>query len=540
MSERYSATDRLDWAVAFLVFGVVLACLLATMQMGFTRDESFYFHAAFQYIRWFEELYANFQSGSISPSFTQANIDKHWGYNPEHPVLMKTLFALSFKLFHQHLDWMSASTALRFPGAVFAAGLCSALYLWTRQLFGRMAGVIAVGALLFQPRFFFHAHMACFDVPIVALWFAVMYAYWRSYESKRWAIATGLLWGLALSTKLNAFFLPIVMLGHWAVAHWSSWGVSKRGLRIPPFPRAFWAMAVLGPVLFYLLWPRHWFDTSARIQWYMNFHLKHVHYFVYYFGQNVQQPPLPISYPWVMTVLTVPVTVLVAFFAGVWAWVKGDEREVADDRGTGLLLAINLLFPIALISMPATPIFGGVKHWMPAMPFVAMLAGGGVVWCVRSVNHGQSRVMAELAVGAFVLSTAIYSTFHIHPFGTSYYNELIGSTRGAADREMMRQFWGYTSRQALPWVNEHAKPNARIFTGNTTGYAWGMYNRDKMRRSDLRPSPLGGSDFSLFHHQKSFVHREIEIWERYQTRAPVHVVDVDGVPVLSVYTKKRN
>ncbi|MFU8806903.1 MAG: ArnT family glycosyltransferase, partial [Bradymonadaceae bacterium] len=376
--------SRWDWFWASALFIGATALFLSTMQMGFTRDEGFYFHAAGQYIGWFEDLWANLHSGALAESFTQANVDKHWGYNPEHPVLMKSAFALSHKIFHELLGWMSPSTALRFPTALTGAGLISVLYLFGRQLFGRTAGFVAAGALLFQPRFFFHAHMACFDVPITFFWVATVYAYWRSYDSRRWVILTGVLFGLGLSTKLNAFFLPAVLGLHWFLVHFNQFGLERRlegwRLKTPPVPKAFVSMAILGPLLFYALWPRHWFDTFARVKWYINFHLTHEHYFVDYFGMNLQIPPFPISYPWVMTAVTVPATILFASVIGLVYYLRrrrvdGELRRWGlaikarklpvgpgfDARGSGVLLAINLIFPIALISMPDTPIFGGTK-----------------------------------------------------------------------------------------------------------------------------------------------------------------------------------
>jgi len=532
-------TDRLDVGIAALLSILTFVVLMATMQMGFTRDESFYFHAAYQYIGWFEELWKNLQAGELAASFTQANIDKHWSYNPEHPVLVKTLFALSWKIFHDLLDWTSASTAMRLPGAAFAAMLSSIVYLWSRQLFGRIAGVLAVVALLAQPRYFFHAHMACFDVPVIFMWTAVVYAYWRAFESRGWAIACGVFFGLALSTKLNAFFLPIVLIGHWLFTRRSEFGLERDPLRLqtPGVPLAFVAMAVIGPILFYGLWPRHWFETTERVQWYMNFHLKHVHYFVYYFGQNIQQPPLPISYPAVMTLVTVPVTLLLATLMGAGAWIREAWRAGGELSSTAWLMGINIVFPIALISMPETPIFGGVKHWMTASPFIAIVAAGGIVWAASKIGEGQRVALVTAIVGTIACTPAVWATRHIHPFGTSYYNELVGGVRGAADLEMMRQFWGYTSRQALPWLNEHAPQNARVWTHNTTGYAWHMYRREDQVRKDIRPTSLRGSQLTLYHHQKAFVFKLVDVFEEYQTRAPVYVVDIEGVPVLSVYAR---
>src|SRR5699024_1783865 len=73
------------WAclVAAPVLLGIFWLLMATLDMGFTRDESFYFHAAAEYIGWFEDLWKNLWTNNLAESFSQANIDKHWNYNPE-------------------------------------------------------------------------------------------------------------------------------------------------------------------------------------------------------------------------------------------------------------------------------------------------------------------------------------------------------------------------------------------------------------------------------------------------------------------------
>lgn len=572
---RPAPLDRIDLIAGAALLVGTFALLLATMEIGYTRDEGMYFKAAYDYIGWFEQLWAHLHDGDLAKSFTKDNVDKHWGYNAEHPALVKTLFALSYKLFADKLDWLSQGTAMRLPGAAFGSLAVLFTYLMGRQAFGRLAGLIAAGALLFQPRYFFHAHLACFDVPVTAVWLMVMYAYWRSYESKGWAIATGLLWGVSLSVKLNGFFLPVVMGLHWLALHWRDFGFSrdKEGpkLGLPPVPWAFVSMAVFGPLLFYALWPRHWFETIDRIQWYMNFHLDHVHYFVEYFGQWYKQPPFPIEFPWVMTAVTVPATLLLAFGIGLFAaakkWRLADwlgrwrealrerrlpdtraERAGFDPRGTGFLLLLNFAFPIALIGMPETPIFGGTKHWMPAMPFLAIFAGAGVAFALEPVRRRiagrfdavRARLLgagAALLLAASTIGPAVYATWHNHPFGLSYYNELIGSHRGAADAGMMRQYWGYSTRQALPWLDDNAPDNAGVWLNDTIGYAWDMYQRDGLVRDDLRAVGRGHSDYALYDHDRAFRWELTRLWRDYETFAPTHVVSLDGVLMVGVYER---
>ena len=494
---------------------------------------------------------------------------------------MKTLFALSEALFHRQLGWMESSTAMRLPTAVLSAALCSGVYLYARELFGRAAGVVAALAMLLQPRFFFDAHLACFDAAIGAMWFFTVYAYWKSWRSKRWAVLTGVFWGLALATKLNAFFIPPVLLVHWIWCGWRDFGLERGedGIwlwRTPALPWAFVAMALLGPLIFSLHWPYIWFDTFARVKWYMMFHLKHVHYFARYFGQNLIRPPFPVSFPFGMTAVTVPATLLGASALGVVAYVVEHRvgarfKETFESirtrrrlppriegyRGTGLLLGLNFLVPILIIAQPSTPVFGGTKHWIPSMPFLAMMVGLGVTYAARrgaeviaerwpargeqarfnTKRRGVIGAVATLLAALAVLAPAATELRRSHPQGIAYYNELIGSYQGAADAGMLRQFWGYASRQALPWVNRSAPRGSRIDPHNTTGWAWQELEREGLVREDLRSSARAQSDYILFEQQKAFHYARHHIWELYGVRAPAYVHEIDGVPLISVYER---
>ncbi|MBN1945003.1 MAG: phospholipid carrier-dependent glycosyltransferase [Bradymonadales bacterium] len=546
-----------DYLIALFLFAGYLALLMSTNQIGFPRDEGYYFHAAKDYYGWFAELERNIEAGQIEDSFTQESIDRHWGYNPEHPVLMKTLFGLSGHYLSERHQFLSPSTAMRLPAQALSALLMALVFLFVVEAFATRAGaLLAVAAIGFQPHFFFHGHLACFDAPMVALRFLVVYAYWKSLHSRLWVWLTGIFWGLALITKLNAFFIPLILLLHWIWAGRREFGRIGRGLgtriKIPRIPRAFVSMAVFGPIIFYLGWPRHWFDTFNRIIWYFNRHLGHEHYFVYYFGEALVRPPFPITYPLVMTLVTVPVGILLAAALGGIPlggdWLRGKKGGSAgeplfDPRGTGFLVALNLVFPIALIASPGTPVFGGTKHWMEAMPYLAVSSGLGGIWAFERLSHrlrwGDRKVIRSLALALYLvvlITPMVHATLYIHPFGSSYYNELIGGVRGGADLDMLGQFWGDNTRIGLAYLDEIAPPNTRVFPHDANYDDMHYYREEGLLRRDIRDEwDPGRADFAFFNHQKAFTPVAQDIWRAMGTVAPMRVFTSWGVPQLSLY-----
>src|SRR5690606_15850120 len=120
------------------------------------------------------------------------------------------------------------------------------------------------------------------------------------------------------------------------------------------------AMALLGPPIFVGLWPWLWSDTLARFGAYAGFHLNHAYYNMAYFGVNYFQPPFPISYPWVMTLFTVPLVIVALALAGLATrarallppglmeriWPNGAAQP--DPARTDVLLFGSMLAPIVV------------------------------------------------------------------------------------------------------------------------------------------------------------------------------------------------
>ena len=521
------------------------------MDIGFGRDEGYYFRAGELYSRWFGAI--------VDPdedALTAKAIDKHWRYNPEHPVIYKTLFGLSWRLFgdtdravdggvpervatswYRHrsrpapmLGVMRESTAFRLPTVVSAALLLWLLYVFGTQAWDRRVGIGA--ALLFatMPRAFYHSHLAAFDLPITFWSLLVVWLFWRSVQEDarpgwRPAVLVGAAWGVALGVKLNAFFLPGILMVWWLV---------RRGpRRLLPLPRAFWAMAVLGPILFLALWPYLWPAPVERITWYLNRHLNHEYYWAYYFGELLDHPPFPVLFPFVMSLVTIPATTLLLLAAGMFTSVRGGAAR--GRQGATSLIAIAAIVPFLLIAAPSTPVFGGTKHWLTAMPFIALFAAVGLARLADAVP----RVPAWAIIGLFCIPPAA-ATIHAHPDSVAYYNELLGGFAGAGERGMQREFWGSTAGAKVDWVNALAEKKPKVHWHDTNYDSFLMYKRDGRLRADASfwRGNIRGSDWYLFHWHKEFLDDLADARTEYKGGVPHSVYARDGLPLLTVWGRR--
>jgi 4-amino-4-deoxy-L-arabinose transferase-like glycosyltransferase len=528
---------RLAWVLA-LLYALVL--LLAQTQTGVTRDEGYYFKAASEYSRWFGVL-----TSDPGRAFSAAQIDKDWGYNHEHPVLMKTLFGASNALFHETLGISSEITAMRLPGILMGALGVALTFLLGVGLGGRGLGLLAALLLASQPRYFYHAQLACFDSAVTTMWLAVALA-WLYREGHH--IRLGLVFGLAIATKHNVLFFPILLLLHWLWMHREELLCSLRrggadgahGLALPTIPWWVIAMGLLGPLVFVAHWPYLWPDPLPRIGGYFSFHLHHEHYPVRYFGSGLWAPPFPWAFPFVMSALTLSLPLVVATVGGLieesrvlarrlW-W--GDQPK--DDLNAFLVL--NLMIPVILIASPSVPIFGGTKHWMNALPFACIIAARFTAPLLRSL--ARSHRLAPLLLGALMVLPGSLSSLRAHPHGIGAYGELALGLRGAAALGMQRQFWGGGVRPGLAHINRHAKRSARVFGDRMNEDAFKAYQRDGLLRSDLRFTvQMNQADWWFAFHQPDSDWVLSAVRQRSDSTL-VAVIDREGVPIVSLYRRK--
>ncbi len=548
--ERPTRRDHLIGA-ALAVFAF---CLLAytSPQVGVPRDESFYFYAGDRAADWWLGLF-----DPKVDSFTRAAVEAGFGYNHEHPVLMKSLFGLSHRIFHDRLGWVeSPMLSYRLPAFALWGLTLWLTYLIGRSLRGVGVGIVAALALLFMPRPYFHAHLACFDAPVTFTWVLASYCYLRALRSRRWAVASGVALGLGFATKLNTFFLPFALL---FVSLYDVWRHRRAtgAFRAPgdtrgPLTYMVWtggSMLVLGAVVFFAHWPWLWWNTVERLQEYVRFHSRHVNYPVDYLGTLFYDPPFPPHFPFVMTATTLPIVTFVLGLIGLvvlGAWTRDRHRASAGapmpHGPVEVWMWINVLVPMLVIASLYTPIFGGIKHWLPAMPFFAVAVGLGVDRALTGMFGSPGGVGRTVLLGGLALVPGAVDTLRYAPYGEAYYNVLVGGPAGAAELRLPRNFWGYITRGGLPALNERARPNALAFWHDATKWSYDAYQREGWLRKDIRYTgdwTAAYSDWGLYHDQRDKFWEELDVWRAYGTDWPVDGVFVDGVQLLGLYGRPQ-
>jgi hypothetical protein len=479
--------SRINVAVILLLLIMVAEVALSTRQQSPSWDEG-------------DHIYSGYMNWK----------NREYSLNPEHPPLVKLVATLPllplnlkvapregrfFKseayyggrelLFRNDPKYGGQYTAdtllFRIHMAVFffALTLAILLFLATQEMFGSIAGLIALTLFVFDPTILANAPFVATDTGAACGFFAAVYTFYRFVKHSNWqrAALCGLAVGFALVTKHSAvLLLPILMLlaagelaGRWktqrswpgryalrlaagmagiaALALFVVWGVySFRyamhpvGVEMPPLSGQ---MATLSPLL------RNAITFSA------NHHLLPESYLyglvdvqrvgldtptyifgkVYAHGQWFYFPAL-LSLKWSVGVLGLLALAIYAFATGR----VHRPREV-------FFLALPAIFYLAVAM--AGPLNIGVRHVLPVFPFIFALASGGAGWLVQQRNK-WAYVVAALLLWHGIDSVRMFPDYlpyaNVFWGGPSKTNQYF--TDSAVD-------WGQQLKETKQWLDGH-------------------------------------------------------------------------------------
>ena len=532
--------DRLG--VAAFIFIFVFAILMVTnAKIGVTWDEPAYIAASESYINWFEQAITQ-----PEVAFKKEMISTAWEINKEHPPLDKIWSGLVWSLTKNFTDNL---TAHRLGNMLLSAVLAGLLYLWMRDAYGIAVGLVAVGALFTMSRFFFHAHLAALDVPASFSVFITTYLFWIILHRKHWSwgLLLGLVWGLALATKINAVFVPVT-LGFWMICF-------KREIRL--FVRLI-IMGVFAIPVFFMVWPWLYVNTIERIIEYIRFiTVDHWPIGQYYLG-NFYMPP-PWHFGFVMIWAVVPLGITLLYFLGIVQSTKWKK-----DQALGALLVMSALVPILAISTGQSMVYDNDRLMMVSFPFLAALAGIGFGWLkegFQRLNLKRNAVIIR-QVGYVVLILIAFlpqlvSMVQLYPHYLSYYSKGVNGIGGAYRMGLESTYWCETYLLALPIINEQAQTGDRIWADPWSQDVLIYYQILGLLRDDLiiiAPSdiasvfgpdapkayryPMSSADWWIFQHRQTVLGEKgnnSPIMTELSKHEVIYELTLDGVSIMTLY-----
>ncbi len=533
--------------IAILLAMTTLILLVVTApKIGLTWDEPAYIAAARSYMGWFVEFFTN-PKEALHPQV----IDQYWSLNHEHPPMDKIWSGLVWVGARHILNDLAAH---RLGNMILVSIMVAVLFLWLEKTYGWVAAMMAAGALMAMPRFFFHAHLAALDVPaaFMAFMMTFCFAQWLDRRSWKWTLALGVVFGIAFATKINTVFVPLTLL-LWTLffhRHWYLW------IRLA-------IASLVGLVGAILIWPWLYPNISARLVDYINFvTVDHWEIGQWYLG-NFYMPP-PWHFPFVILWAVVPLTIAGLYFLGVIR----SLHNFREDGGLGILFLISALVPLFVLSTGKSMVYDNERLFMPSFPFLAGLAGIGFAWLVAAIQKFGNRIhkpglvpVFSIGLASIVFLPPLISIASLYPHLLSYYAPSVGGLSGASQLGLETTYWCETYVEAIPYLNENAEPGDIIWVEPWSHDVLVYYQLEGQLRTDLMiaadqyavsnfgPVETLGTglsrrmaDYIIFQHRQTYfgglTEQNAITPEWLETHTPVYQVSYQGIPLMSIFKQE--
>ncbi len=515
-------------AAAILVF-----LLAATYGIGITVDEGVYISFSRDAVEWLIEFIQGIVQGEPGRALGRSALFEYWAANKEHPSIMKWIGGFSYLMFSPFMD-APASYRLGFV-LLFMATLYF-IYRFMSREFSFEAGLFSALSVLFIPCIFGYSHLVVMDFVVAAFGIMAAFSWYWGTNSRKWSILSGLFIGLALASKINAFFFipPLIV--------WSLLFTRKKSAD------NLFALLLLAPIVFILSWPWLYHNTFARILDYLTYHLHHEMLPEYYFGRIYNDPSAPWHYPFVMFALKTPLTILASLILGIFSILKIKNHKIHLRSSLHLLLFFNFLIPMLVLTPRSIPKYDGPRLFLSSFLYAGCLAGLGLSWFYRNILKAIAKtkkpirpnlILALLAVVVYALP--FYDIITLHPYEPfSFWSRLIGGLKGAQKAGLESNDWGNVPPEAVHYLNRTLPPNSSVYNNTGAYEPLRNYHIFGMLRKDIRFTSVR-ADYLLLEINQSWSDWE-PWWDLYFDRSPEYELVKSfrrrGVPLLNLYKRR--
>jgi hypothetical protein len=347
--------------------------------------------------------------------------------------------------------------AFHFATVLFFALLVSTVYRFGRLLgLGGWLSVFAALTTFLFPTLFGHGLSNIKDTAQVSLFTLSLYYLVRGNRGNKgnWGdMGKGaVIWGLALATKFNAIYVPIIWClwvataevgmrcsAHRQVTLLSSYGVhtlrDDARKRTPPrvglvMMSLSWVI-IIGLVTAIVVWPYLWSDPIGNA-WKVISYFTTVGQGYKIFWDGIRYlvgvgKPLW-WYPWAVLFFATPIMVLLLVFIGGIQVIGGVRKNT---RKT--ILLIWMIVPLARAVLPNAAFYDGIRHFMEILPAVLLLAGVGLEQLGKLGRVGKVSIVV---VGGGVLMQMLVINSTYFPYSTGYYNMFARDANVRYDRDI--------------------------------------------------------------------------------------------------------
>jgi 4-amino-4-deoxy-L-arabinose transferase-like glycosyltransferase len=415
----------------------------------------------------------------------------------------------------------------KLPGALLGSILAPASYLLLRKILGRRRNAVAAIAGLFmvtEPFLVAHSRSMHLDTYVTSLtWLGILTALLALRKgSWRWAIASGVLVGFAVLSKVAAGPAAVGLALFFVFqALW-------------PCPKKFQSVALiflLGTTalfVFFFFWPAMLYETEESIQQLLKMAKKEVGagHRIFALGKIHRKDPGIIFYVAAFALRTSP-EILLALPFGVWIALK--RRGAARWAFWGIAVSYLPVF-FTVVTSPKK----GDRYLLMFFPFMCLLAA--YAWQALAETLRKKWPWSfKTPVGVFTLAILLIGVLgtarvarlvKVHPLPITWY----ATVPGWAPEETMTLGWGEGFKEVALFIRDELpkKSRARVYAGQyiVSMKPWVHYRPVHPKKAHYIVDYISDYQRRIGHGKKA---------PYIKGKKPLHVVEFNGIEYARIY-----
>ncbi|MCM8767060.1 MAG: glycosyltransferase family 39 protein [Candidatus Omnitrophica bacterium] len=440
---------RIFIIILFLFLSFFVREIFVSLEKSITCDETVHIPAGYFYVKK-GDFFINFEHPPFSKTISGIFLlpQKIISF-PENIYKELRKNEWNFGLFFFHLNRQNIDDIVfwaRFPMILIGILLGFYIYLWTKKLYGEIAGMFSLFLFSFCPNFLAHSCLVTTDVPFTTFFIISLYFLWKFFETEniKGLIISGIFFGLSISTKFTGIvIMPLIFL---ILIILETKRYSKE--RLKRLISLFLLSYILIPLVILVL--------TYRIYGFTNFllGLRQIIFEATERGHRSFLNGKFSNYGWryyfiFAFLYKTPIPVIIFFIISVLIHTKIEKKEVY------LILPAIIYFIFSSLSKKQI----GIRY---ILPFYALI----YIYCGRLIYYQKkikiNQIFKNIIFILFFL-WYIFSSIKIHPHYLAYFNEIAGGPNNGWKHLIDSNIdWGQDLKELKKYLKKEGNPEIML------------------------------------------------------------------------------
>lgn len=351
-----------------------------------------------------------------------------------------------------------------FIGCLFFLLIC-------KNIFNLRIAIISFLIYAIHPRLFAHGFFNPKDAILQAFVIMSLYPILLSFRMKsiKWFIASGIMMGICISTRVVMIYLPFLFILFFAYLNKEKFSISylKKDLTVIKYIFCTFFFTALSTIIFL---PVLWENPITNFKW-IFITMKNFPWngSVLFMGDTISSSELPWYYLLIWFFITTPISFCFLYILGIVRSIYYLSFKSVKQYPLLYFSIFGILIPYISVIIFNSSLYDGWRHFYFVYPFISFISIYGFMFIKKILSNNNSiknKNIFYLIIIFVIFYSPVTSIFKLHPHQNVYFNFLAGKDPLL---KYEGDYWGISYKQGLEKLIELEKNDILLAVGNFPG-----------------------------------------------------------------------